>query len=153
LLADGGFDDPSSWRLFARSSSESASAELTNGRLELSVTQRCGYAWGGAVARLPANTQLPDGAALVFDYRATGDASDREALASARLGGTGVGPLDLSGRPAVMRNCVVLAEYPTLELLELYVETYGACADPVDFELSVDNVRLEADPSCSVRTR
>ena len=153
LLADGSFDDPAAWRLYARSTSDNASAELTAGRLELRVTQRCGYAWAGAVARLPASTQLSEGAALVFDYRASGDASDREAVVSARLGGAGVGPLDLSGSPAVMRNCAVLAEYPRLDLLELYIETYGACADPVDIELSVDNVRLEADPSCGPRTR
>jgi len=153
LLADGSFDDPASWRLYARSTSNNASAELTAGKLELSVTQRCGYAWGGAVARLPANTQLPEGAALVFDYRATADAADREARVSARLGGTGsVEPLDLSGNPATMRHCALLLEYPKLELLEFYIETYGTCADAVDYELSVDNVRLEADPSCAPRT-
>lgn len=154
LLADGSFDDPAAWRLYARSASENASAEVANGRLELSVTQRCGYAWGGAAARLPASTQLPEGAALVFDYRATGDASDREASVLVRLGGTGaVEPLDLSGSPAVMRSCAVLSEFPKLDLLEFYIETYGACTDPVDFALSIDNVRLEADPRCAPRTR
>lgn len=124
LLADGSFDDPASWRLYARSTSETASAEVTGGRLELSVTQRCGYAWGGSVARLPASTQLPDGAALVFEYRATGDALDREATVSARLGGTGnAEALDLSGDPSVMRHCAALVEYPRLELLEFYIES------------------------------
>jgi hypothetical protein len=153
LLADGSFDDAGAWRLYAESASGSASAEIAEGKLELRVTQRCSFAWAGSVARLPASTELPEGAALVVDYRAIGEASDREAIVSARLAATSVGPLDLSGRPAVLRTCAALTDYPTLALLELYIEVYGACADPVDVELSVDDVRLEADPSCGPRAR
>lgn len=57
-----------------------------------------------------------------------------------------------------MRHCAALGEHPRLELLELlelYIESYGACADPVDLSLSlsVDDVRLEADPGCAPQTR
>jgi hypothetical protein len=155
LLEDGTLDDVTAWRLYSRSSDadvpENASAEVRDGRLELRVSQRCSYAWGGAVARLPASTQLPEGAALVFDYRALGVTSDDGSGIQVRLNGSGLGALDLSGRSAVMQSCVALDEYPRLALLEFEIQANGTCADEVALELSIDNVRLEAEPSCGPR--
>ena len=100
---------------------------------------------------MPATTQLPDGAALVFEYRALGAATDAGSGIYARLNGVGTSALDLSGRPAVLRSCVSLEPYPRLALLEFGVEANGTCGDRVDFELSIDNVRLEAEPDCGPR--
>jgi hypothetical protein len=151
LLADPGFDDVAAWRLHAQSSSEGASAEVRDGTLELRVSQRCSYAWGGAVARLPADTELPGGAALVFEYRAVGAASDDGFGIQARLNGVGTSPLDPSGRSALLRSCVSLDVYPRLALLEFEVQALGTCAERVELGLSIDNVRLEAEPSCGPR--
>ena len=150
LGPDPSFDDASSWRLYARSvSGDGAAAEVSEGRLQLSVAQRCGYAWAGTAARLPAASQLPAGAALVFDYRAASDAPDASSAIGLRLQGLQAGaPLDLSGSPAQMRRCISLPEEPRLALLELSIESNGTCAEAVSYELEVDNLRLEADPSC-----
>ena len=149
LLADSGFDDPAAWRLWAVSTSDSAIAELAAGRLELSITQRCAYAWAGSIARLPPRSEFPAGAALVFDYRATGNAADTNARILARLDSLGFDvPLDLSGSPAQFRACAQLRDMPWQTLLELSIEAYGTCAERVPYSFSVDDVRLEADPSC-----
>ena len=149
LVADPSFDDPTAWGFNAQSTTNAARAEVSDGRLELRITQRCSYAWGGTVARLPARAQMPDGAALVFDYTATSDVEDADPDIAFQLdeanGGT---PLDRSGRPAVMRTCVALHDAPWLSVLGFQVQAFGACAPPVDIGISIDNVRLEADPSC-----
>ena len=128
---------------------DAASAELSEGQLALNVTQRCSYAWGGTVARLPGRAQLPEGAALVFDYRAVGVAGDESAFIGFGLEGVqSAAPIDLSGRPSQMRACVGLRDDPWLTLLSFEIQANGVCAERVEYELSIDDVRLEADPSC-----
>jgi hypothetical protein len=112
------------------------------------VNQRCALAWAGTTARLPGRDQFPQGAALVFDYSARGATVETHTLASALIDGFVAGlPLQPAER-ASERRCAVLRERPWLASLEFRVQVGGSCGLPVDYALSVDNVRLEADATC-----
>jgi len=159
LVQNSTFDGAQGWDLQTEGQEGAAVTRIDAGELELTVNQRCALAWAGTTARLPARGQFPGGAALVFDYSARGATVETHTLASALIDGFVAGlPLQsgrfVAGLPlqpaerATERRCAALRERPSLASLEFRVQVGGSCGLPVDYALSVDNVRLEADASC-----
>lgn len=148
LLPNDTLDGAQGWDLYTKGEEGATDARIDGGRLELSVKQHCGLAWAGTTARLPARDQFPDGAALVFEYSSRGANVEWHTLASALIDGFVPGLPLQPAEGATERRCVALRDRPWLASLEFRVQVAGACGVPVDYALSVDNIRLEADPSC-----
>ena len=148
LLQNGTFDGAQGWELQREGGGVAPVARIDAGELELSVTERCGLAWAGTTARLPARDQFPEGAALVFDYSARGAIVSTHTFASALIDGFVAGQPLQPEENGSERRCVALRDRPWLASLEFRVQVGGVCGFPVDYALTVDNVRLEADPSC-----
>jgi hypothetical protein len=148
LLPNGNFESAQGWDLQTEGADGSAHVRIDAGQLQLSVSQRCALAWAGTTARLPARDQFPGGAALVFEYSAHGATVETHTLASALIDGFVPGLPLPAAEGATERRCAALRDRPRLASLEFRVQVGGNCGLPVDYALTVDNVRLEADPSC-----
>jgi len=150
LLDNGGFDDCGGWSLIASCDQREAPiADIDAGRLVLRVPLRCMGAVATASARLPPRDEFPGGAALVFDYMASA-APASESLAEGAIVSLerAFAVLLAVSEPTTVRLCVELGDTPLVTPLRFRMQIDGLCAERVDHELWVDNVRLEAEPGC-----
>jgi hypothetical protein len=147
LLRDGNLRDASDWRFWTQGEKDTVFSQLLDGHLELLALQRCKRAWAGVKVRLPPRAFFPEGAALVFRYRALG-AQDPETRLGMELAGLRAGGLPFNDTPRIERRCVDLLEEPQFALLSFDLESYGVCVDPIDLSLEVYDLQLEAEPSC-----
>jgi hypothetical protein len=147
LLQNASFEDDSGWKLWTSGLASASSANIGDGELRLEITARCAYAWAGTAARLPSRDQFPNGAALAFDYDSNARADDAGTPRVFLDGMLHVSLPRTSGR-VTERHCVQLQDVPRLTSLYFDVETYGTCAEPLDYRLIVTDVRLEANSGC-----
>lgn len=148
LLADGTFESGQGWYVEHESQDRQTDSRIESGQLELLVKRRCRETRARSDARLPARDQFPEGAALVFDYSARGVPVEPHTLATVLIDGFLEGQPLQPAEASTDRRCVPLRDQPWLASLEFLVQVGGNCGLLVDYALSVDNIRLEADPSC-----
>lgn len=123
-------------------------AEVGDGVLHLEVEEGCHTIFAQTVARLPSADIFPDGAALVFDYKARGEAAEYQPMPNSVSMAARSSGLIPSAEPKQHRLCVRLDPYPLLVELTFAVEKLGLCDEEAPAELSVSNLRLEADEEC-----
>lgn len=126
-------------------------ADVQGGRLHLGLTHPCTTATASTTVRLPARSELPGGAALVFEYTASDTVHGDEPRPGVfvHLFNRFFSPPP-ADEARTHRECVRLDEIPRLTGLAFHMERLGACfpEELTDWHFRVDNVRLEAAPEC-----
>jgi hypothetical protein len=150
VVASPELDDDEGWCLITSNNEPGgATAEIADGELVLRVTQLCSAAVAETVARLPARSDMPSGAALLMEYLATEATPDQGQPYGfqVHLGST-FSDVPAAAEAGEYRHCVRLEPYAQLTSLAITAQALGACARSVDWELRVSALRLVEDPTC-----
>lgn len=137
LVKDGAIDEPAEWTTYVNDQTGVAVASAGDGAIRLELGYRCSLAWAGAVARLPDHQELPDGAAVVFDYSGDIDVADTDLISVDFEIGNQRGVVEgfiLDGQHREMRRCVGLrgVAYAYHVLVTHRRALCGACRDQSD---------------------
>lgn len=150
FLENPDFVDCEGWKFFGDDGTAPypVKVEVLDEQLHLEAG-RCQEARAVARARIPDAAAFPEGAALVFRYRFEAAEVLGQSTVSFGLWPLAGQSLEETGPEMVEhRVCLDLNEIGIIGSLRFEMEGLGLCASPLTMDLTVDDIRLEADPAC-----